>query len=212
MTDPKRIVEQGYDAIAARYAEWASSFDAPTGRWVDLLVERLPPGSRVLDLGCGNGTIVARRIVASGHRVVGVDISQAQLERAAASVPGIELVKADALEVDLPAESFDAVVSTFVFGHVPRAEQLPLLERCRRWLRPEGLLLVTMGIGGSADIIEQDWLGAPMFFASFDEETNRGLVARAGFDVEEAQVVPFEEPGHGRVAFHWFLARRGDRG
>jgi cyclopropane fatty-acyl-phospholipid synthase-like methyltransferase len=208
MTDPKRIVEQGYDAIAPRYAEWASSFDAPTGAWVDRLLARLPPRSRVLDLGCGNGSIVAQRIVAAGHSAVGVNISRAQLERAAANVPELELVKADALEVELAPASFDAIVSTFVFGHIPRAEQLPLLERCRRWLRPAGLMLLTMGIGGSADVVEEDWLGAPMFFASFDDEMNHRLVSRAGFDVEEARVVPFHEPGHGRVAFQWFLARR----
>ena len=208
MSDPKRIVEEGYDAIARRYAEWAASFDAPTGRWVGRLVGRLAPRSRVLDLGCGNGSIVARRLVAAGDSVVGVDISQAQLDLVSANVPEVELVKADALAVDFPAASFDAIVSTFVFGHIPRAEQLPLLERCALWLRPGGHFLVTLGAGASDDVVEPDWLGAPMFFASFDPETNYDLVVRAGFSVEEASVVPQDEPGHGRVSFQWFLAQR----
>jgi SAM-dependent methyltransferase len=208
MTDPKRVVEEGYDAIADRYAAWAASFETPVETWVDAFLARVPPQSRVLDLGCGNGSIVARRLVAAGHDVVGVDISQAQLDRAGVNVPELALVKGDALEIELPEESFDGIVSTFLFGHVPRAEQLLLLERCRDWLRPGGLLLVTMGVGDSPDEVEPEWLGAPMFFASFDEETNRNLVEQAGFDVEQARVVPFDEPGHGRVAFQWFLARR----
>jgi SAM-dependent methyltransferase len=208
MSDPKRIVESGYDAIAKRYADWAASFESPVRWWVGRLLEKLEPGSCVLDLGCGNGTIVARPIVDAGHDVVGVDISRAQLERAARNVPELQLVHADATGVDFASKSFEAIACTFVFGHVPRAEQLPLLARMHGWLRPGGWMLLTMGIGDSEDVVEDDWLGAPMFFASFDETTNRDLVERAAFEIEEAHVAPFEEPGHGRVSFQWFLARR----
>ena len=58
------------------------------------------------------------------------------------------------------------------------------------------------------DVVEADWLGAPMFFASFDEETNLILLAGAGLEVERTRVVPSEEPGHGLVRFQWVLARR----
>jgi len=203
---PKEIVAAGYDAIAERYEEWASSFESPVLAWVDALLERLEPGSEVLDLGCGNGTVT--RVLAEQHRVTGVDLSAAQLERARHRVPAAAFLHADATELELPGSSFDAVVSTFVFGHVPRAEQAPLLARIHGWLRPGGWFLGTLGVGGSEDVVETDWLGAPMFFASFDEETNLALLAEAGLEVERARVVPFEEPGHGLVRFQWVLARR----
>lgn len=144
----------------------------------------------------------------AGHDVVGVDISRRQLELAARNVPEMELVHADATEVEFPPESFDAIACTFLFGHVPRAEQLPLLERMREWLRPGGRILLTLGTAGAADEVEDDWLGAPMFWASFDAATNRELVERACYEIDDARVVPFDEPGQGRVAFQWFLVRR----
>jgi SAM-dependent methyltransferase len=199
-------VRRGYDAIAERYAEWAGSFESPAMRWIEKLEQRLPERSRVLDLGCGGGG-PATRTLAARHELVGVDISERQLERARQLVPEARFLRADATEVPFEPESFDAVVSLFMFGHVPRAKQRPLLERICGWLAPGGLLLATLATA-NADDVEDDWLGAPMFFASYDEEWDRRALQSAGFVLDEARVVPFEEPGHGVVRFMWVLARK----
>ena len=199
-------MRRGYDAIADRYAEWAASFETPAAAWVEKLQRRLPERSCVLDLGCGGGgpTTLA---LAARHDVLGVDISDRQLERARRLVPEARFLRADATEVAFEPESFDAVVSLFMFGHVPRAKQRPLLERICGWLAPGGLLLATLATA-NADDVEDDWLGAPMFFASYDEEWDRRALQSAGFVLDEARVVPFEEPGHGLVRFMWVLARK----
>jgi cyclopropane fatty-acyl-phospholipid synthase-like methyltransferase len=207
VTDPKQIVERGYDAIAEPFDLWADSFETPAPVWIAKLMERLQPGAHVLDLGCGAGRQGAQT-VARRHRYTGVDLSEAQLQLARTRIPDGTFVHADAMSVELDAESFDAVLSLFMFGHIPRAEQTPLLERIFEWLRPNGWFLATFGTGDSEDMVEADWLGAPMFFASFDEQSNRRHVALAGFEIEEARVVPFEEPGHGVVRFQWVLARK----
>jgi cyclopropane fatty-acyl-phospholipid synthase-like methyltransferase len=200
-------VRRGYDAIADRYAEWAASFESPAMRWVEKLEQRLPERSRVLDLGCGGGG-PATRALAARHDLVGVDISDRQLERARRRVPEARFLRANATEVAFEPESLDAVVSLFMFGHIPRAEQRSLLERIFGWLAPSGRLLATLGTAAADDEVEADWLGAPMFFASYDEEWNRRAVESAGFVLEDARVVPFEEPGHGLVRFMWVLARK----
>jgi SAM-dependent methyltransferase len=207
LTEPAELVRRGYDAIAERYAEWAASFESPALGWVEKLEQRLPERSRVLELGCGGGG-PATRALAARHDVVGVDISERQLERARRLVPEARFLRADATEVAFEPGSFDAVVSLFLFGHVPRAKQRPLLERIFDWLAPGGRLLVTLGTANADDEVEPDWLGAPMFFASYDEEWNRRALEDAGFVLEEARVVPVEEPGHGVVSFMWALARK----
>jgi SAM-dependent methyltransferase len=207
VTQPEDVVRRGYDAIAERYAEWASSFESPALRWLAMLEQRLPERSRVLELGCGGGG-PATRALAARHDVVGVDISERQLERARRLVPEARFLRADATEVAFDPESFDAVVSLFMLGHVPRAKQRPLLGRIFGWLVPGGWLLATLGTADADDEVEADWLGAPMFFASYDEEWNREALQSAGFVLEEARVVPVEEPGHGVVSFMWVLARK----
>ena len=104
--------------------------------------------------------------------------------------------------------SFDAIVSLYMLGHVPRAEQAPLLGSMASWLRAGGYLLATMGTANADDEVDDDWLGAPMFFASFDEAENRRMLGAAGFELIEAKVIPVEEPGHGLVSFMWILARK----
>ena len=82
MIDSKLIVEEGYDSIAGRFAAWRAAVQgSPDDAWLDDLLARLPAGAAVLELGCGQGE-AARRIVDSGHRYVGVDISAEQLGRA----------------------------------------------------------------------------------------------------------------------------------
>jgi SAM-dependent methyltransferase len=166
----------------------------------------LPEGSDVLELGCGGGG-PATLAIASRHRLVGVDISAEQIARARANVPDAKFVRGDATTLELDS-SYDAVVSLFMLGHVRRDEQEPLLRKIHSWLRPGGWFLGTLGTADADDVVEEDWLGAPMFFASFDEQTNLELLERTDFRIEDARVVPFEEPGHGLVRFMWVLARR----
>jgi cyclopropane fatty-acyl-phospholipid synthase-like methyltransferase len=206
VTDPHDLVRRGYDAIADRYAAWAVSFESPAMRWVERLLTELPDGSDVLELGCGGGG-PGTQAIAARHRVLGVDISAAQIERARRTVPGARFLQADATQLELD-ERFDALVSLFMLGHVRRSEQEPLLRKMHGWLRPGGRFLGTMGTADAHDVVEEDWLGAPMFFASFDEQTNLELLQRVGFKVDDARVVPFEEPGHGLVRFMWVLATR----
>jgi cyclopropane fatty-acyl-phospholipid synthase-like methyltransferase len=176
-------------------------------RWVEKLLGVLGDGSDVLELGCGGGS-AATQLMAERHRVHGVDISPRQVERAQERVPGATFECADATGLELESSSFDAVVSLYMLGHVPRAEQAPLLGSISSWLRDGGYLLTTMGTADADDEVDDDWLGAPMFFASFDEGENRRMLADAGFESIESSVIPIEEPGHGLVSFMWAFARK----
>jgi cyclopropane fatty-acyl-phospholipid synthase-like methyltransferase len=204
--DPKRIVAAGYDAIAETYRDWAEADAWPRLEWLALLEAELPDGSAVLELGCGAGVPVTRRL-AERHRVTAVDLSARQIQLARPNAPGATCVHGDALTVELPAASFDAAVSLYMTGHVPRDEQLELVRRVARWLRPGGLLLMTLTQGASDGVVEADWLGAPMFFAGEEPETSLARVRATGFDVLRAELVPQVEFGR-EVRFLWLLARR----
>ena len=207
--DPKRIVESGYDAIADRFGAWRAGITgSPDEEWLSDLLAKLPEQAAILELGCGQG-LAARRIVDAGHRYTGVDISAEQLRHARALVPGAEFRHADLMEIAFDSESVAAVVSLYVFGHLPRAELPTLLERIARGLRPDGYLLATFGRSG-AEGVQDDWLGVPMFFGSYTDDETLALVAVAGLEVERAEVVPIVEP-EGPASFLWVLANARGR-
>ena len=197
------IVREGYDAIADAFAAWRDRIVGdPRDEWRDELVARLPEGARLLELGCGNGDD-ARRL-AQRFQVTGVDVSAEQLRRARAAVPRAEFLQADFTELELPARSFDAVASFYVFNHVPRERLEPLYERIHSWLVPGGLLLAALGVSDT-EAWTGEWLGTTMFFSSFPPETNSLQLRRAGFRLLREAVVEFHEP-EGPARFQWVLA------
>jgi MPBQ/MSBQ methyltransferase len=112
-------------------------------RWSGL--DQLPPGSRLLDVGCGIGG--SARILARdyGFDVLGISISPAQIARATALTPP-ELAEhcrfavMDALALDLAAGQFDAVWSVEAGPHMPDKQRYA--DELLRMLRPGGVLAV----------------------------------------------------------------------
>lgn len=109
-------------------ATWADSgigwveneavFDATFAPITAALLEAadLAPGQRVLDVGCGSGTLLAAASDA-GAEAVGVDLSPTMVEGARRRVPAATVLLADAQTTDLleaaPGRPFDRVVSRF---------------------------------------------------------------------------------------------------
>ena len=209
--DPKRVVADGYDAIAQRYFEWSDASPSSTRlAWLDRALDRIPLESEVLDLGCGAG-IPMTKALAAGRHVTGVDLSARQLELARRNVPEATFIQADMTGLDWPSASLDAVVAFYSLVHVPQAELPGLLTSIHRWLRPGGVFLASMGARESPDEIEPDWLGVPMFFGHPGAKRNRALVRRAGFEIETA-VVEAEPKDRHDALFLWVLARRPETG
>jgi len=99
--------------------------------------------ARVLDLGCGNGSVTAS-LAALGHDVMGVDISEEGIERAKKAYPHLKFAVASVYDSDLIERAggeFDAVVSLEVIEHLyyPRR----LFEQAHRLLHKGGLLVVS---------------------------------------------------------------------
>ena len=200
-----QIVADGYDAMGETFAAWRERIVGdPRDEWADELAARLEDGARVLELGCGAGSPETRRL-AQRFAVTGVDISPRQVERARAAVPEAEFACADFTDLELPACSFDAVASFYVFNHVPRELLPPVLASIRGWLVPGGWLLTAFG-ASDLPAWTGEWLGAETFFSGFPPDVNSRLVREAGFTIERDEVVTFEEP-EGPASFQWVLAQ-----
>ncbi len=207
----KRVVEQGYDRVAERHRAWSAGIRQDERlRYTHELLDRLPRGAAVLELGCGQGTPTTR-LLAERFNVTGVDISARQLELARRDVPNAAFLHADMASLDLPPQTFDGVAAFFSLIHVPREEHAALLERIASWLRPGGVLVATMGVRDSPGDVEEDWLGAPMFFSHWDAATNRRLVEQSGLRILSAREETADEDG-APVAFLWVVAEKPQAG
>lgn len=126
-----------------------SSFEQASERLTDIVVGKLAvgPGDRVLDLGCGTGKPAIQLARGTGAHVVGVSISTSDIEvaTALATAEGMQeqvtFQHGNAVDLDLPAASFDAVLAIELLVHVP--DRLHVLKQIARVLRPGGRLALT---------------------------------------------------------------------
>ncbi len=207
--DPKRIVEEGYDHIAEAYLAWGQEDPRAVERhrYTAALLDGLPLGARVLDLGCGAG-VPTTAALAARFRVAGADISARQIALARRNVPGAEFIRADMAQLDLPPASLDGVAAFYSLIHLPRGELAGLLGRVATWLRPGGLFVAAFGTSAEEAGYEDDFLGAPMYWSGYDPATSCRLVEEAGLEIVSAREETAEEFGR-PVSFLWVVARRG---
>jgi ubiquinone/menaquinone biosynthesis C-methylase UbiE len=181
--EPKRVVRDGYDRIALQYESWADH-GGVRQKYLSQVRAAVPAGERVVDLGCGTGRHATRHL-AERYRVVGVDISPVSASLAQKAIPAARFVVGDMTDVSFPPGVFGGVTAFFSLIHVPRNEHADVLRATRSWLKPGGILVVTMGVSDS----EKDtgsFLGAPMYWSSWSRAENVRLVEEAGYRLRSA--------------------------
>jgi ubiquinone/menaquinone biosynthesis C-methylase UbiE len=95
----------------------------------------LQPGDRILEIGCGIGTIVAE-LVRQGYDTTGTDISQVAIEYGRAKYGNVRLEVQPAEELPYADGTFDAVLSFDLFEHIARIDRH--VGEVQRVLKPGG--------------------------------------------------------------------------
>lgn len=188
--DYKRIVQSGYDNIADRYLAERDR-DAENVRLLNDFIELLAPNSKVLDAGCGAGIPIAQ-ILAEHFDVIGVDFSEAQIERATKNVPNARFYCQGMTEINLPGESLDGICSYYAIIHIPREEHAALFANFHRMLRTGGVALLCLGAEDLADDIDEDFLGTRMYWSHYNSETYLKMLKECGFSIIWAKLVKDE--------------------
>lgn len=139
-----------YDALAPLWRDWL--YRDPLRAFEAAMVDALPSGAHVLDLGCGTGAVL-ERLLAVGPPLgsyTGVDLSSAMLGRARAKFGRLENVRFAQLDLradPLPEGPFDRIVSAWVLEHLTEPGKLVATARTR--LRPGGRLVLFFELDGT---------------------------------------------------------------
>ena len=106
------------------------------------------PNTKVLDVCTGHG-VVAAALVARGATVIGLDFSEPMIALARSNVPDARFVQGDAMALDFPDESFDAVTIGFGVPHFPDTPRG--FAEAARVLKPGGRIAFSIWHGKGSD-------------------------------------------------------------
>ncbi len=170
----------------------------------------LPPGTRVLDLGCGSGQGTLRVAQRNPEaQVLGVDLSPSQIgraEKSGAGVANLSYLVGDAMNLPLPDERFDLVLSVASIKHWP--DPLRGLREMVRVCRPGGQLCVIEISSSCTHAAVREFVrhwryifpGTHFFFAQYfrrfvahqgiGADEMRALLPQAGFAEAAVQPAP----------------------
>jgi SAM-dependent methyltransferase len=200
----KAFEARSWTAQAETYGELSGQV---TSRFAEALLDAagVRHGNRVLDVATGPG-YVAERAEARGAVPLGVDLAEGMVEAARRNHPELEFMVADAEELPLEDNRFDAVVGNFVINHLPEPERA-VAEAVRVlvggghaafsvWQRPDRMLI--MGLIGeaieAAGVVEDEQAAeiprGPDGYRFADQAEFHGLLKGAG--LVEVAVEPVE--------------------
>lgn len=194
----EKIVEDGYNKIAQLYHDDRHKFHSIIE--LKKFTKLLTSDSRILDVGCGAGVPVTKYLVDEGFSVVGIDISESMLSLAQKHVPKGKFLKMDMNDIDFPDNSFDGVVSFYAIIHLPREKHGSLFKKFNKILKPNGIMLITLGSSEWEEI--EEYYGVKMFWSHYGPEKSLELVRNAGFEIISEEIIE-----RGGEKLWWFLAR-----
>lgn len=122
-----------------RYFEDRDNLDLPLAETLKVFMHERALES-VLDVGCGTGLLV-KFLSTSGFRAVGCDIEDEAI-KAAKNLNNIDLVKASAINLPFPNNSFDCITSISVVEHLRPQEVKKFIKESKRILKPGGFIFI----------------------------------------------------------------------
>jgi SAM-dependent methyltransferase len=159
----------------------------------------IPPGSSVIDLGCGSGFPLTAVLVDAGLEVFGLDGAPSFVAAFQRNFPGIPILCEAVQDSRLFDRSFDAALAWGLIFLLKVDEQHRLIQRFSEMLAPGGRLLFTSPAKAAAWIDGMTDLES----VSLGAERYRTLLEVSGLTVLEE----FEDEGEN----HYYSAEKGVR-
>jgi cyclopropane fatty-acyl-phospholipid synthase-like methyltransferase len=174
------FIRKQYNKVAEKYFILRKSFKSEP--YLKKFSSFLPKGVTILDIGCGSGIPVDSYFTKHDFKVIGIDISDKQIELARKNVPSASFEQKDMSKLKNNEYQVGAVVSFYAIFHTPRETHLDLFRKIKTFIPKKAYILVTMGY--------DEWEGAEkgaggemMEWSHYGADKNREIIEKAGFQI-----------------------------
>lgn len=190
LTRPEEITKSSYDREAEAWTSdhetqkfWSTNFD--------VFHELLPQG-RILEIGCGAGRD-AQELIQLGYDYIGADISSGLLVKARKNNPGADFREVSLYDLDFK-EPFDGFWCAAVLIHVPKERINEALQAVKRNIKTGAIGFIAVKEGKGERLEQRPELNnANFFFAYWQNDEFKAVLAENGFDVLKEGYIPMSE-------------------
>ncbi len=188
-----------YGEGATKFGRWIERFrDAFATRRARQLMRPLAQGARILDVGCGDGSLLRSFQNIGRYELHGIELPGPAAERAA-KIPSIHLHLGTLEATKLPAASYDLITLVHVFEHLPMPRET--LDHLTRLVRPGGRLFLAFPNTSSwqARLFGKDWfhLDPPRHLSLVPPQTVAAYLQSRGFKLLAARHLCLEQNTYG---------------
>ena len=207
--EKKEIVRKGYNKTAENLQEIFGLKKEESDKFKFLVdfISRIPLVGRVLDAGCGNGAY--SHYLSDKFKVIGVDISEKQIELARQNAPNAEFICEDMTKIEFPDEYFDGILSYYSIIHVPREEHYELLSKFYHMLKVKGVVILSFHLINDLGSYVEDFFGGglKMYWSGYNKITNLKMLKQIGFNIIWSKSVK-ESPKFGESSHLFVFAEK----
>jgi SAM-dependent methyltransferase len=180
------ITQKTYNVIAADYQKRALEYSKIyLMRKLDLFskyLKKLNDSEKlILDLGCAGG-VECKWFVDQGYQVVGLDFSEELIKIAKNYCPDAEFILSDMLMAEFPENHFSGIWANASLLHLNDREFLTMLSKIYEWLKPDGIVQITLMVGnekGYRKDVKKGW--GDRYFNDFQIDDVKKIVTEKGF-------------------------------
>ena len=219
MDPPEDVKERhraSYNAMANEYNAWTERHHHLRLAYLDELLARCPEltstdhKSADLEVGCGEGkfldNLLSRAPAVHAHAN---DMSDVQIDLARANLAAykdrIDFYPGDMTKLDFAPGSLAAVVGLYTIIHLSQEEQVDMLQKIGKWMRPGGIFVSNFAVDETKGVVFETWLHQEgwAYWSGLGKDGTIDALKSAGLEVEKAQV-----EGDTEEKFLWIIARK----
>jgi len=151
-----------------------------------VFIKSLPGGGKVLDLGCGSGMPIGKKLHAEGLVVVGVDVSDEMVSEYQKNVPEATTYRTPMTEINFN-EEFDGVISSFSMLCLPPEDFSLVAHKAVLALKTSGWFFLLLNEGDSKKGAVQEVQGQQMYSTGMSEKEVRDIFEPQGMKITRVE-------------------------
>ncbi|MBS1537111.1 MAG: class I SAM-dependent methyltransferase [Bacteroidetes bacterium] len=143
-----------------------------------------------LDVGCGSGGRVTRKLLDEGFEVSGIDASATMIELAQSNHPSLDFEVADISSWQTDKQ-YDFIVAWDSIFHLPFAMHPPVISKLCSMLQKDGILIYTFG--DATGEIEGNWHNDTFYYSSIGIQENLRIIMESNCECRHLELDQYPE-------------------